>query len=45
MGVSLPQYAIRWALNRPVVTSVILGIKNRQQLHENLSLAAKPNVK
>lgn len=45
MGISLPQAAIRWALNRPAVTSVILGIKNRQQLYENLSLAVKTNAK
>jgi len=45
MGISLPQYAIRWALNCRAVTSVILGIKNRQQLYENLSLADKPDVK
>lgn len=37
MGISLAQYAIRWALNCPGVTSVILGIKSRRQLKENLS--------
>jgi len=45
IGISLPQSAIRWALNRPAVTSVILGIKNRRQLRENLSSAATTNVK
>lgn len=45
MGISLPQFAIRWALDCPDVTSVILGIKNRQQLHENLSLAVETNVR
>lgn len=44
MGVSLAQYAIRWALKQSFVTSVILGIKNCRQLRENLLLDTKTNV-
>lgn len=36
VGRSVPQVAIRWILNRPTVTSVILGARTEEQLLDNL---------
>ncbi|KGM17487.1 aldo/keto reductase [Actinotalea fermentans] len=36
VGRSVPQVAIRWLLNRPTVTSVILGARTEEQLLDNL---------
>jgi aryl-alcohol dehydrogenase-like predicted oxidoreductase len=36
-GLSVAQVAIAWLLHRPVVTSVIIGAKRREQLDENLA--------
>lgn len=35
-GRSIPQIAINWLLNRPSVTSVIMGARNEAQLRDNL---------
>jgi len=35
-GKSVPQIAINWLLQRPTVSTVILGARNEQQLHDNL---------
>jgi aryl-alcohol dehydrogenase-like predicted oxidoreductase len=36
-GVSVAQIALNWLLNQSVVTSVIIGAKNHEQLMDNLS--------
>ena len=35
-GKSVPQVALNWLLQRPTVSSVILGARNEQQLRQNL---------
>lgn len=35
-GKSVPQIAINWLLQRPTISSVILGARNEKQLRENL---------
>jgi aryl-alcohol dehydrogenase-like predicted oxidoreductase len=35
-GKSIPQIALNWLLQRPTVSSVILGARNEQQLRDNL---------
>jgi len=35
-GKSVPQIAINWLLQRPTVSSVIIGARNEQQLRQNL---------
>ncbi len=35
-GKSIPQIAINWLLNRPTVSSVIIGARNEKQLIDNL---------
>jgi aryl-alcohol dehydrogenase-like predicted oxidoreductase len=35
-GKTIPQVAINWLLQRPTVSSVILGARNEEQLRENL---------
>jgi len=35
-GKTVPQIAINWLLQRPTVSSVIIGARNEQQLRENL---------
>ena len=35
-GKSVPQIAINWLLNRPTVSSVIIGARNEQQLRQNI---------
>jgi aryl-alcohol dehydrogenase-like predicted oxidoreductase len=35
-GRSLPQIAINWLLQRPTVSSVLIGARNEQQLRQNL---------
>jgi aryl-alcohol dehydrogenase-like predicted oxidoreductase len=35
-GKSLPQTALNWLLQRPTVSSVIIGARNEEQLRENL---------
>lgn len=35
-GKSVPQVAINWLLQRPTVSSVIIGARNEEQLHQNL---------
>ncbi|WP_405820744.1 aldo/keto reductase [Streptomyces sp. NBC_01390] len=35
-GRTIPQVAINWLLQRPTVSSVIIGARNEQQLRENL---------
>lgn len=32
----MPQVALNWLLQRPTVSSVIIGARNEQQLHDNL---------
>lgn len=39
LGVSVPQVAIRWLLQRRVVTSVVIGAKSLAQLEDNLGAA------
>jgi aryl-alcohol dehydrogenase-like predicted oxidoreductase len=38
-GKSLPQIAINWLLQRPTVSSVIIGARNEEQLRQNLNAA------
>jgi aryl-alcohol dehydrogenase-like predicted oxidoreductase len=38
-GKSLPEIALNWLLQRPTVTSVIIGARNEQQLRQNLGAA------
>jgi aryl-alcohol dehydrogenase-like predicted oxidoreductase len=35
-GRSVPQVALNWLLQRPTVSSVLVGARNEQQLHDNL---------
>lgn len=35
-GRTIPQIAINWLLQRPTVSSVIIGARNEEQLHQNL---------
>lgn len=37
-GLTLAQYALRWVLVHPMVTSVIVGVSRVEQLKENLAL-------
>ncbi len=39
LGVSMAQVALAWLADRPAVTSVILGARNRDQLADNLAAA------
>jgi aryl-alcohol dehydrogenase-like predicted oxidoreductase len=38
-GRTLPQVALNWVLNRPTVSTVIIGARNEQQLADNLLAA------
>jgi aryl-alcohol dehydrogenase-like predicted oxidoreductase len=38
-GLSVARIALAWHLTRPFVTSVIIGAKSREQLHDNLAAA------
>jgi aryl-alcohol dehydrogenase-like predicted oxidoreductase len=38
-GKSVPQVALNWLLQRPTVSSVIIGARNEQQLRQNLDAA------
>jgi aryl-alcohol dehydrogenase-like predicted oxidoreductase len=38
-GKSVPQVALNWLLQRPTVSSVILGARNEEQLRQNLEAA------
>jgi aryl-alcohol dehydrogenase-like predicted oxidoreductase len=38
-GKTVPQVAINWLLQRPTVTSVIIGARNEEQLRQNLGAA------
>jgi aryl-alcohol dehydrogenase-like predicted oxidoreductase len=42
-GKSIPQIALNWLLQRPTVSSVIVGARNAEQLKQNL-IAAKWNL-
>ncbi len=35
-GKSVPQIAINWLLHRPTVSTVIIGARNEEQLHDNI---------
>ncbi len=37
-GLTLSQFALRWVLRHPAVTSVIVGVSRLEQLQENLTL-------
>jgi aryl-alcohol dehydrogenase-like predicted oxidoreductase len=39
-GKSIPQIALNWLLQRPTVSSVILGARNEEQLKQNLAAAS-----
>ena len=39
-GQSVPQIALNWLLQRPTVSSVILGARNEEQLRQNLAAAS-----
>jgi L-glyceraldehyde 3-phosphate reductase len=39
-GQSLAQLALAWVLRRPEVTSALIGVRNREQLEENLGALA-----
>jgi aryl-alcohol dehydrogenase-like predicted oxidoreductase len=36
-GKSVPQIALNWLLQRPTVSSVIIGARNEEQLRQNLA--------
>src|SRR6202035_3731752 len=36
-GKTVPQVAINWLLQRPTVSSVLLGARNEEQLRQNLA--------
>jgi aryl-alcohol dehydrogenase-like predicted oxidoreductase len=38
-GKSVPQIALNWLLQRPTISSVIIGARNEQQLKDNLATA------
>jgi aryl-alcohol dehydrogenase-like predicted oxidoreductase len=38
-GKTIPQIALNWILQRPTVSSVIIGARNEQQLRDNLGAA------
>jgi aryl-alcohol dehydrogenase-like predicted oxidoreductase len=38
-GKSIPQIALNWLLQRPTVSSVIIGARNEEQLRQNLAAA------
>lgn len=38
-GKSVPQIALNWLLQRPTVSSVIIGARNEEQLRQNLAAA------
>jgi aryl-alcohol dehydrogenase-like predicted oxidoreductase len=38
-GKSIPQIALNWLMQRPTVSSVIMGARNEQQLRDNLGAA------
>ena len=38
-GKTVPQVALNWLLQRPTVSSVILGARNEEQLRQNLAAA------
>lgn len=40
-GLTLSQYSLRWVLNHPGVTSVIVGVSKKEQLLENLQVIHK----
>ncbi|MFN0314619.1 MAG: aldo/keto reductase [Burkholderiales bacterium] len=39
-GVSVAQVALAWLLQRPAITSVIVGAKSLDQLRDNIAAAA-----
>jgi aryl-alcohol dehydrogenase-like predicted oxidoreductase len=39
-GKTVPQVALNWLLQRPTVSSVIVGARNEEQLRQNLGAAA-----
>ena len=41
LGLTLSQYSLRWVLNHPGVTSVIVGVSKQEQLLENLQVIHK----
>lgn len=41
LGLTLSQYSLRWVLNHPGVTSVIVGVSKKEQLLENLQVIYK----
>jgi aryl-alcohol dehydrogenase-like predicted oxidoreductase len=47
---TIPQVALNWVLQRPTISSVIIGARNEQQLRDNLgaagwSLTAEQNAR
>jgi aryl-alcohol dehydrogenase-like predicted oxidoreductase len=36
-GKSVPQIALNWLLQRPTISSVIIGARNEEQLRQNLA--------
>ena len=38
-GKSVPQVALNWLLQRPTISTVIVGARNEQQLRQNLEAA------
>jgi aryl-alcohol dehydrogenase-like predicted oxidoreductase len=38
-GKTVPQIALNWLLQRPTVSTVIMGARNEQQLRQNLDAA------
>lgn len=40
-GLTLPQFALRWVMRHPAVTSVIVGVSKLEQLEDNIGLLYK----
>src|SRR5581483_5629133 len=38
-GKTVPQVALNWLLQRPTVSSIIIGARNEEQLRQNLAAA------
>ena len=38
-GKTVPQVALNWLLQRPTISSVIIGARNEEQLRQNLAAA------
>jgi aryl-alcohol dehydrogenase-like predicted oxidoreductase len=44
-GVTLPQFALRWIIDQPGVTTVIPGARNPEQVEQNVAAASLPPLR